>query len=74
MNLRKPPQERKTPKRIDDRDLGRPDIELRATDDTVWMAEIGESRWPPTFRGREEIEYLRDYLDAWLEAHDEEGE
>lgn len=70
----KAPQLRKTEKKITDRDLGHPNITLKGSDESIYMAELGESRWPPTFRGREEIETLHDFCNAWLEYDDEHGD
>lgn len=70
----KPPQERKTDKVIKNRPLGEPNIYLIGTDGYISLYEAGEEQFPPVFRGREEIEMLRDYAQAWLDYHDEHGE
>lgn len=54
--------------------MGYPDIRFKADENSIGIAEMGESHWPPTFRGRDEVEALRDYCNAWLEYHDEQQE
>lgn len=71
MNLRKAPQDHSTPKRLDDRERGHPDIVLKADGHCISLHEAGEEKWPPVLRGADEVRDVRDYLDAWLERHEE---
>lgn len=70
----KAPQDRKTAKKITERDLGYPNISMSGTEESISLAELGESRYPPTFRGEDEIRLLRDFCNAWLDAHEPEPE
>ena len=64
----KAPQERKTKKKITDRDLGYPNIYMDGDEDHLTVGEILEGRnGPATLRSREEVETLRDFCEAWLE-------
>jgi len=72
MNLRKAPQERSTAKRIKDRELGHPDIVLDTRGDRMIIYEQAEEKSVPILRSAEEVRDVRDYLDAWLEYHDEQ--
>lgn len=67
----KAPQKRKTKKKIDRiNNGGYPNIFMDGDEDHVTVGEILQGHnGPATLRSREEIETVRDFLDAWLE-HD----
>lgn len=70
----KPPQERKTPKKIDRiNDGGWPNIKMYGTDISLTVEEILEGHNDTvTFRGAEQVRTLRDFAQAWLDYHDQQ--
>lgn len=72
----KAPQERKTAKRIERiSESGHPNIKMFGNEGTLTVSEILEGHNDSvTFRGREQVETLRDFCDAWLEHNEESSE
>lgn len=73
----KAPQERKRRKRLTTEDRERMEwasILLGATDDTLTITKQNERPDRVVIRGREEVEMLRDWCNAWLRVRGREYE